>query len=69
MNCVCGARLEKISTEMSFFDGKVIVKDIEAHYCPNCKEEVFDSKQGDEIFENKFNFLNMISITMLFPVF
>ena len=51
MNCVCGARLEKISSEMDFFDGKVIVKDIEAHYCPNCKEEVFDSKQGDDVFE------------------
>jgi len=58
MNCVCGARLEKIKTEIDFFDGKVIVRDVEAFYCPECKEELFNSKQGNELFE-KVSKLNL----------
>ena len=38
MKCVCGAKLEEIRTEMDFFDGRVIVRDVKAHYCPKCKE-------------------------------
>jgi YgiT-type zinc finger domain-containing protein len=50
MKCVCGEKLKKIKTEMDFFDGNVIVRNVKAFYCPNCKEEVFDSKEGDRIF-------------------
>ena len=50
MKCVCGAKMDKIKTEMDFFDGKVIVRDVNAFYCPKCKEELFDSKEGDKIF-------------------
>ena len=51
MKCACGAKLKEIKTEMDFFDGSVIVKDVDAHYCPNCKEEIFTSEQGDKIQE------------------
>ena len=49
MKCVCGSSLRKIKTDMDFFDGKIIVKDVEAHYCNSCKEELFTAAQGDEI--------------------
>ncbi|MBU0662860.1 type II toxin-antitoxin system MqsA family antitoxin [Candidatus Micrarchaeota archaeon] len=58
MKCVCGEKLEEIKTEMDFFDGKVIVRDVKAHYCPKCKEELFDSKEGDRIF-NEVSKLNI----------
>lgn len=51
MNCVCGAKLEEIKTELDFFDGKVLVRDVKAFYCPDCKEELFDAKEGDRLFE------------------
>lgn len=50
MKCVCGEKLKEIKTEMDFFDGSVIVKDVKAFYCSKCKEELFDSKEGDKIF-------------------
>ncbi|MFH1587092.1 MAG: YgiT-type zinc finger protein [Candidatus Diapherotrites archaeon] len=50
MKCVCGANMEKIKTEMDFHDGQVIVRNVTAFYCPKCKEELFDSKEGDRIF-------------------
>ena len=52
MKCVCGAKLTEIKTDMDFFDGKIIVRDVTAFYCPKCKEELFDSKEGDRIFGN-----------------
>ncbi len=51
MNCVCGNKLREIRTEMDFFDGKLIMRDVKAFYCSNCKEELFDSKEGDRLFE------------------
>ncbi|MFH1256015.1 MAG: YgiT-type zinc finger protein [Candidatus Diapherotrites archaeon] len=51
MKCVCGASLQEIKTDMDFFDGKVVVRDVKAFYCPECKEELFDSKEGDRLFE------------------
>jgi YgiT-type zinc finger domain-containing protein len=51
MKCVCGEKLKEIKTEMDFFDGSVIVRDVNAFYCPKCKEELFDSKEGDKIFD------------------
>lgn len=43
--------MEKIKTEMDFFEGRVVLKDVNAFYCPACKEEFFDSKEGDSISE------------------
>jgi len=51
MKCVCGSKMDEIKTEMDFFDGKVVVKDVNAFYCPRCKEELFESKEGDRLFE------------------
>ena len=51
MKCVCGNKLQEIKTEMDFFDGKVIVRDVNAFYCSECKEELFNSKESDKIFE------------------
>lgn len=51
MKCVCGNKLQEINTEMDFFDGKLIMRDAKAFYCSDCKEEVFDSKEGDRIFD------------------
>ncbi len=44
MKCVCGNELQEIMTEMDFFDGKLIMRDVKAFYCSKCKEELFDSK-------------------------
>ncbi|MFH1588000.1 MAG: YgiT-type zinc finger protein [Candidatus Diapherotrites archaeon] len=51
MNCVCGKKLMEIETEMDFFDGEVVVRNVKAFYCPECKEELFDSSTGDDLFE------------------
>ncbi|MDO8634167.1 MAG: YgiT-type zinc finger protein [archaeon] len=51
MNCVCGAKLEEIKTQMDFFDGKIIARDVNAFYCPECKEELFDAKEWGKLFE------------------
>jgi len=51
MKCVCGNKLQEIRTEMDFFDGKVIMRDVKAFYCSKCKEELFDSKEGDTMFD------------------
>jgi len=59
MNCVCGKKMKGIKTEMDFFDGSVMVRDVNGFYCSECKEELFDSKEGDKIFE-KVSKLNVI---------
>ncbi len=51
MKCVCGNKLQEIETEMDFFDGNLIMRNVKAFYCSKCKEELFDSKEGDKIFE------------------
>ncbi|MFH1225616.1 MAG: YgiT-type zinc finger protein [Candidatus Diapherotrites archaeon] len=51
MKCACGGKLEEIKTDMDFFGGKVVVRDVHAFYCPKCREEMFDSKEGDRIFD------------------
>ncbi len=51
MKCVCGGKLKEIKTSMELFGGKVVINDIKAHYCPDCKEELFDSKKGDKLYE------------------
>lgn len=38
--CVCGATLRKIKTEMELFGGDVMVKNVDAFWCPNCKEGI-----------------------------
>lgn len=44
--CVCGATLKRIKTEMELFGGgDVPVKNVDAFWCPSCKEEVMDSAQ------------------------
>lgn len=43
--CVCGTTLKKIKTEMELFGGDVMVKNVDAFWCPNCKEELMDSGQ------------------------
>lgn len=43
--CVCGTTLRKIKTEMELFGGDVLVKNVDASWCPNCKEELMDSGQ------------------------
>jgi YgiT-type zinc finger domain-containing protein len=47
--CVCGNKLQIIKSEMSFFNGKIIIKNINAFYCNKCKEKFFDSKEGDKL--------------------
>ena len=51
MRCVCGNKLQEIETEMDFFDGNLIMRNIKAFYCSKCKEELFDSKEGDRMFD------------------
>lgn len=45
MKCVCGEEAKKITTEMKLFGGNVIIRNIEAFYCPKCKEEVMTTEQ------------------------
>ena len=46
--CVCGAKAEKVKTDLELFDGDVILRNVEALYCPECKEELFTSEQAAE---------------------
>ena len=43
--CVCGAKVRKIKTDMELFDGDVILKNVDALYCPECKEELMTTEQ------------------------
>lgn len=43
--CVCGTRVEKIKTNMELFDGGIILRDVDAYYCPKCKEEILTTNQ------------------------
>lgn len=43
--CVCGAKVEKIKTDMELFDGDIVLKDVDAYYCPKCKEEILTTDQ------------------------
>ncbi len=45
LRCVCGAKAEKIKTELELFDGSVVLKDVDAYYCPRCKEEILTTDQ------------------------
>ncbi len=45
MKCVCGAKAEKIKTELELFDGSIVLKDVDAYYCPKCKEEILTTDQ------------------------
>lgn len=49
MKCVCGNEAKKIKTELELFDGSLMVRDVEAYYCPSCKEELFTSEQLKQI--------------------
>ena len=51
MKCVCGNKLREIRTEMDFFEGKLIMRDVKAFYCSKCKEELFESKEGNRVFD------------------
>ena len=51
MKCVCGTEAKKIKTELELFDGTLLVRDVDAYYCPSCKEELFTSEQGGKIQE------------------
>ncbi|MFH1055156.1 MAG: YgiT-type zinc finger protein [Candidatus Altiarchaeota archaeon] len=44
--CVCGAKWQKIKTKLELFGGDIIVNDVDAYYCPECKEELFTSDQA-----------------------
>jgi YgiT-type zinc finger domain-containing protein len=46
--CVCGAKWEKIKTKLELFGGDIVVNDVEAYYCPQCKEELFTSQQAKD---------------------
>jgi len=43
--CVCGAKAEKIKTTLELFDGNIVVKNVDALYCPKCKEELLTTEQ------------------------
>jgi len=45
MRCVCGAKAEKIKTELELFDGSVVLKEVDAYYCPDCEEEILTTEQ------------------------
>ena len=45
MKCVCGAKAEKIKTELELFDGDIVLKDVDAYYCPECEEEILTTDQ------------------------
>jgi len=43
--CICGAKAEKIKTDLELFDGSVVLKEVDAYYCPDCEEEVLTTEQ------------------------
>lgn len=45
MKCACGSTLKEIKTELELLDGDVMLKNVDAYYCPKCKEEVLTSGQ------------------------
>ena len=45
IKCVCGTEVEKIKTELELFDGDILLKGVDAYYCPNCKEEILTTDQ------------------------
>lgn len=49
--CACGAQAREITTDLELFDGDVVIRNVKALYCPECKEEVFTSEQAAEAGE------------------
>jgi len=45
MKCICGAKAEKIKTELELFDGSVVLKEVDAYYCPECRERILTTDQ------------------------
>jgi len=52
IKCACGETAQKITTEMELFGGDVTVRNIEAYYCPKCKEEVMTTEQIQKVKDN-----------------
>ena len=46
--CVCGTKAEKIKTLLELFDGDVMIKDVDALYCPKCDMEL-SAEAGDSL--------------------
>jgi YgiT-type zinc finger domain-containing protein len=44
--CVCGAKWKKIKTKLELYGGEIVINDVDAYYCPNCKEELLTSQQA-----------------------
>ena len=40
--CVCGSKLEEIKTNIALSEGEL---EVDAYYCPKCKEEVLTTPQ------------------------
>ncbi|MBN2517437.1 MAG: YgiT-type zinc finger protein [Candidatus Altiarchaeota archaeon] len=47
--CACGAQAREITTDLELFDGDVVIRNVKALYCPECKEELFSSEQAADI--------------------
>lgn len=45
VDCVCGAKARKIKTRLELYDGDVVIKDVDALYCPECDMELMTSEQ------------------------
>ncbi|MBN2014672.1 MAG: hypothetical protein JW778_05785 [Candidatus Altiarchaeota archaeon] len=51
LKCVCGAKAEKLKTDLELFDGTILLKDVDAYYCPECKEEILTTDQLSSVRE------------------
>lgn len=38
--------MKPIKADMDFYDGTIVVKNVDAYYCEKCKEELFTSEQA-----------------------
>ncbi|MCK4327007.1 MAG: YgiT-type zinc finger protein [Candidatus Diapherotrites archaeon] len=46
---VCNGELVSSKTTVDFYDGKVILRDVEVQYCPKCKQELFTPEQMKKV--------------------
>ena len=48
MECACGAKMRNVKTQLSLFDGEIVLNNVDAVYCPDCNEEIMTTEQAAE---------------------
>jgi len=57
MKCACGGKLRKIKTKIGKLGSEITVNNVDAYYCPSCKEELLTTNQAAKAQERVYKTL------------